>query len=85
MLVVKKNVYLVLVSINESSLQSKEDLLLSIPTLNIVVGFFEDSFIGVEQGPDHLVQVGYQKGAQIFRQNLEFNIVNTPGTASEPQ
>lgn len=51
--------------------------------LSIVVGFFNDSYSGVEQGPGHSVPVGYQKGAQVDRQNLIFNVVSTPGTASE--
>ena len=48
-----------------------------------VFGFFQDSFIGLEQGPGHSVQVGYQKGAQVAAQDLAFNVVSTPGTASE--
>ena len=48
-----------------------------------VFGFFQDSFIGLEQRPGHLVQVGYQKGAQVAAQNFIFNVVNIPGTASE--
>ena len=51
--------------------------------LRIVLGFFRDSFSGIEQGPGHSVQVGYQKGAQVFRQNLVFRVLSTQGTASE--
>ena len=51
--------------------------------LCLVLGFFQDSFSGIEQGPGHSVQVGYQKGAQVFRQNLVFRVLNTPDTASE--
>ena len=51
--------------------------------LCIVLGFFQDSFTGVEKGPRHSVQVGYQKGAQVFRQNLVFRVQSTPDTASE--
>ena len=51
--------------------------------LSIVFGFFQDSFSGVEQGPGHMVQAGYQKGAAQAGQNLVFSVVDTPGTASE--
>ena len=58
-----------------------------LPTLSIcvpiVVGFINTTFSGVEQGPRHSIQVGYQKGAAIARKNLVFNVQNTPGTASE--
>ena len=50
---------------------------------NIVFGFFNDSFVGVEQGQGHTVQAGYQKGAQSAGTNLVFDVTNTPGTASE--
>ena len=50
--------------------------------VNVVVGFFKDSFSGVEQGPGHSVQVGYKKGADVARQNLRFTVQSTPGTAS---
>ena len=49
----------------------------------IVFGFFQDSFIGVEQGQAHTVQAGYLKGAAFARTNLIFNVVDIPGTASE--
>ena len=35
----------------------------------VVVGFFNTSFSGVEQGPSHSIPVGYQKGGAIARQN----------------
>ena len=37
----------------------------------------------MEQGPGHVVQAGYQKGAAQAGENLVFNIVDTPGTARE--
>ena len=37
----------------------------------------------MEQGPGHIVQAGYQKGAQQAALNLVFDVVDTPGTASE--
>ena len=49
----------------------------------IVFGFVQDSFTGVEQGLGHMVQAGYQKGAEQAVQNLIFDVVDTPGTASE--
>ena len=49
----------------------------------IVFGFFQYSFTGVEQGPGHMVQAGYQKGAAQAGENLIFNVVDRPGTASE--
>lgn len=58
-----------------------------ISTFKIVFGWFQDSFTGIEQsvGPelDHNVQAGYQKGAAQARENLIFNVVDMPGTASE--
>ena len=48
-----------------------------------VVGFLNTSFSGVEQGPGHLVPVGYLKGGTVAGQNLVFNVENTPGSASE--
>ena len=51
--------------------------------INVVVGFFHDSFSGVEQGPGHSVPVGYLKGGQVAGQNLVFDVINTLGTASE--
>ena len=37
----------------------------------------------MEQGPGHVVQAGYQKGAAQAGENLIFSVVDTPGTASE--
>ena len=50
---------------------------------NSVVGFIDPSFSGFEQGPGHSVRVGYLKGGTIAGQNLVFDILSTPGTASE--
>ena len=50
---------------------------------NSVVGFIDASFSGVEQGPGYNVLVGYQKGAAVAGQNLVFNVISTPDTASE--
>ena len=36
--------------------------------MNAVVGFLNASFSGVEQGPNHLVPVGYLKGGQVAGQ-----------------
>ena len=49
----------------------------------LVFGFLQDTFTGVEQPQRHLVQVGYQKGANIIRQNFQFNVGHTAGTARE--
>ena len=49
----------------------------------IVFGFFNESFVGVEQGQGHTVQVGYLKGAESAGVYLLFNVVDIPGTASE--
>ena len=49
----------------------------------IVFGFFQDSFTGVEQKSGYTVQVGYQKGAQVDAQDLEFTVVTTDVTASK--
>ena len=51
--------------------------------IKIVFGFFQDSFIGVEQGQGHTVQAGYQKGAAFTATNLVFTVMDTPSTASE--
>ena len=49
-----------------------------------VFGFLNASFSGVEQGRDHSLPVGYLKGAsQGPSRNIPFNVINTPGTASE--
>ena len=49
----------------------------------IVFGFFQNSFVGVEQGQVHTVKAGYQKGAALARTNLLFNVMDIPSTASE--
>ena len=54
-----------------------------LPRLNSVVGFIDASFSGVEQGASHSVSVGYKKGGSVANQNLVFNVISTPGTASE--
>ncbi len=46
-------------------------------------GFLQDSFVGTEQGPGYMVEVGYQKGADVAQTNLVLDVVSTPGTASE--
>ena len=48
-----------------------------------VVGFLNATFSGVEQGPGHVVPVGYLKGGTVAQQNLEFDVKSIPGTASE--
>jgi hypothetical protein len=50
---------------------------------NVVFGFLQDSFVGMEQGPGYTVEVGYQKGAELARTNLVLSVVSVPGTASE--
>ena len=50
---------------------------------NVVFGFFNDSYIGVEQGQGHTIQAGYQKGAASAGTLLLFNVVDIPDTASE--
>ena len=64
---------------NESGSISKQPSIM----LCIVLGFLSTTFSGVEQGPPHLVQVGYQKGGQIARKGLPFDIVYIGGTASK--
>ena len=49
----------------------------------IVFGFFNDSFTGVEQGSGHMMKAGYQKGAAQAGLNLVFNVMDRPATASE--
>ena len=39
--------------------------------------------MGIEQGPGHMVQVGYQKGADEAQTNMVLNVMSRPGTASE--
>ena len=49
----------------------------------IVFGFFQDSFIGVEQEFGYTVKAGYQKGAEVGGQDLELLITTSDGTASK--
>ena len=48
--------------------------------INVVVGFLNNSFSGVEQGPGHSVPVGYRKGSG---SNLVFNVGNIPGSGPD--
>ncbi len=49
-----------------------------------VFGFFQDSYVGMEQRTgNHWVEVGYQKGAIRVEKNLVFDVHDHPGTASE--
>ena len=50
------------------------------PPINVVIGFINNSFSGVEQGPGHSVPVGYRKGSG---QNLVFNVGNVPGSGPD--
>ena len=49
----------------------------------IVFGFFEDSYVGIEEGPSQRVMAGWQKGAEQGGANLIFDVVNRGITASE--
>ena len=49
----------------------------------VVFGFFNESFVGSEQGQGHTVKAGYQKGATLAQTNMVFNVIDIPGTASE--
>ena len=49
----------------------------------IVFGFFEDTYVGIEEGPSHTVMAGWQKGAAQGGANLIFDVLNTGITASE--
>ena len=46
-------------------------------------GFYQDSFVGVEQRSVQMVEVGYQKGAAQAGKNIRFKVDVVPGTASE--
>ena len=46
-------------------------------------GFFEDSYVGIEEGPSHIVTAGWQKGAVQGGANLIFDVINAGITASE--
>ena len=60
-------------------------MLLSITfNINIVFGWFKDSYTGKEQELPHVMMAGYQKGAQQARRNLAFTINERIGrSASE--
>ena len=47
-----------------------------------VYGFFNDSVTQPEQGQGYMIRVGYMKGAASGG-NLIFDVMDTPGTASE--
>ena len=49
----------------------------------LVFGFFEESYVGIEEGHSHTVTAGWQKGAQQGGANLIFDVVNRGITASE--
>ena len=52
--------------------------------LNIkVLGFFEESFTGVEQTEPYEIQVGYSKVRSGSAQQLTFTVITTNGTASK--
>ena len=48
-----------------------------------VFGWFQDTFIGMEQAASHSVQAGYLKGASHTNNRLEFNVVSKVGTAGK--
>ena len=49
----------------------------------LVFGFFEESYVGIEEGPSQTVLAGWQKGAAQGGANLNFNVINRGITASE--
>ena len=49
----------------------------------LVFGFFEESYVGIEEGPSQTVLAGWQKGAEQGGANLIFDVVNRGITASE--
>ena len=52
--------------------------------INVVVGFLNNSFSGVEQGPGHSAPVGYKKGSgSNLVSNLVFNVGNIPGSGPD--
>ena len=48
----------------------------------LVFGFFEESYVGIEEGPSQTVMAGWQKGAEQGGANLIFDVVNRGITAS---
>ena len=57
--------------------------ILYLTSCTTVYGFFNDSFTQPEQGQGYMVRVGYMKGAALSGINLIFDVMDTPGTASE--
>lgn len=45
--------------------------------MNSVFGWLQDTYIGVEQEGSHVVQAGYQKGAEQAGLNLVFSVSDT--------
>ena len=45
-------------------------------------GWFQDSFAGVERRQTHVVQAGYQKGAEQAGVDILLNVVSELDTAS---
>lgn len=43
-------------------------------SIDLVFGWFQDSYTGIEQETDHVVMAGYKKGAQKVGHNLVFTI-----------
>ena len=41
-----------------------------------VFGWFQDSFVGIEQELAHTVEVGYLKGAEVAGINISVNVVS---------
>ena len=80
--------YLVLVSAHRLYQAQMIKLILYICFLhspvNVVVGFLNNSFSGVEQGPGHSAPVGYKKGSgSNLVSNLVFNVGNIPGSGPD--
>ncbi len=44
-------------------------------SLIVVVGFYQSTFIGHEQGEDHVVQVGFLSGSSSDNVTFEINLV----------
>lgn len=49
----------------------------------IVLGWYNDSFTGVEQELAYTLQIGYQKGAAQLGQNLVFTVKVVPNQAGK--
>ena len=50
----------------------------------VVFGWLQDSFIGMEQGPAHMVHVGYLKGGQLAGVEIILNVMSQLDNASKP-